>query len=61
MVFKSGMTAQCKFFINLNAHNKLSDSKLSYLLYAVEQVQERSDGTILLNWRNLSEVEILKT
>ena len=61
MVFKSGMTAQCKFFINLNAHNKLSDCKLSYLFNAGEQLQERSDYTVLMNWRNLSEVEILKT
>jgi uncharacterized protein len=60
MVFRSGMTAQAEFFRNLKTYNKLSDSKLSYLLYAGEQVQERSDGTVLMNWRNLSEVEILR-
>ncbi len=38
MVFKSGMTAQSEFFRNIKTYNKLSDSKLSYLFYAGEQL-----------------------
>lgn len=55
---KSGKTFQPDFLKNINYWKKLSHVKSSVLLYGGEQQQQRSDGTLITNWREMSELEI---
>ena len=55
---KSGMTYQKEFFNNINYWQTLSGADKSVLLYAGHQTQHRSDGKIIMNWRELSKLEI---
>lgn len=55
---KSGKTINNDFFKNLKYWNALSKGSISYLLYGGEQHQQRTDGTIITNWRNISEMVI---
>lgn len=55
---KSGMTLNNDFFKNINFWQELSGSSKSVLLYAGHQNQHRSDGKIVMNWKELSKMEI---
>lgn len=48
---KSGMTFNIDFFKNINFWQTLSGADRSILLYAGQQTQQRSDGKMVLNWR----------
>ena len=50
---KSGQTVNDDFFRNLNYWNKLSGMKKSVLLYGGTLKQIRSNGTIVMNWREI--------
>ncbi len=50
---KSGKTLQKSFFKNLIYWQKLSGSKKSVLVYSGEIEQSRSNGTLVLNWKNV--------
>ena len=50
---KSGKTIQESFFKNLRYWQKLSGSKKSTLIYSGEIEQKRSNGTEVLNWKNV--------
>ncbi len=50
---KSGKTINAEFFKNMEYWCKLSGEKKSILFYGGEQNQKRSNGTEVLNWRNL--------
>ena len=55
---KSGMTYQKEFFNNINYWQTLSGADKSIFLYAGQQTQHRSDGKIIMNWRELSKLEV---
>lgn len=55
---KSGMTLNHDFFKNINYWQGLSGSLTSILLYAGHQTQRRSDGKIVMNWRDLNKLAI---
>ncbi|MEO6166472.1 MAG: ATP-binding protein [Chitinophagales bacterium] len=55
---KSGKTFQPDFLKSLNYWKKLSHTKSSVLLYGGDQQQQRSDGTLITNWREITELEI---
>jgi len=48
---KSGKTFNSEFLKNLHYWSKLSGFSKSYLLYGGTQIQKRSDGCEVLNWR----------
>lgn len=50
---KSGKTISNEFFKNLDYWTRLSESKKSYLLYAGNIHQKRSDGKEIMNWREM--------
>jgi uncharacterized protein len=55
---KSGKTVNNDFFKNLKYWNALSKGIRSVLLYGGEQEQQRTDGTLVTNWRNIAEMNI---
>lgn len=55
---KSGKTIRNDYFKNLNYWMKLSGSKKAVVLYAGEQIQQRSDGKEILPWRSLIDKNI---
>ena len=55
---KSGKTVNNDFFKNLKYWNALSKGTRSVLLYGGEQEQQRTDGTLVTNWRNIAEMNI---
>ncbi|PLX03015.1 MAG: AAA family ATPase [Marinilabiliales bacterium] len=50
---KSGKTINSEFFKNLKYWKRLSGVNNSILLYGGTQKQERSDGIVVQNWKNL--------
>lgn len=55
---KSGKTIQSEFFKNLIYFKNLSKGKSAYVFYAGDMQQNRTDGTIISNWRNLTSLNI---
>ncbi|MDP3927583.1 MAG: ATP-binding protein [Bacteroidota bacterium] len=55
---KSGKTITKDFFKNLDYWCKLSGETKSVLMYAGAQSQKRSNGTTVMNWRELMNKEI---
>ena len=55
---KSSKTISTDFFKNLKYWNNLSKITNSILLYAGNQEQKRSDGTLITNWKNINQVDI---
>lgn len=51
---KSGRTISEQFFKNLNFWARLTGEKKSYLLYGGKESQTRSDGKLIMNWRELT-------
>jgi predicted AAA+ superfamily ATPase len=54
---KSSKTINSDFFKNLNYWKKLSNATTSILVYSGDQEQNRSDGTFVTNWKNISILE----
>lgn len=50
---KSGKTFHSEFLKNIAYWRNLSKTQEALLLFAGEQVQKRSDGTLITNWRNI--------
>ncbi|WP_240543463.1 DUF4143 domain-containing protein [Spirosoma foliorum] len=48
---KPGQTINNEFFKNITYWNNLSDQRDSFVLYAGNQMQKRSTGITVLNWR----------
>ncbi|WP_425291166.1 hypothetical protein [Spirosoma linguale] len=48
---KSGQTIHAEFFKNLIYWNALSGERESFVLYTGNQIQKRSTGITILNWR----------
>lgn len=55
---KSGKTISNDFFKNIDYWCKLSNEKKSMLLYSGNEYQKRSNGTEVLNWRKLTELNL---
>jgi predicted AAA+ superfamily ATPase len=55
---KSGKTITKDFFKNLDYWCKLSGETKSVLMYAGAQSQKRSNGTTVMNWREIMNKEI---
>lgn len=55
---KSGMTFHGDYFKNINYWQTLSGVAQSILLYAGHQTQQRSDGKLIINWRELGKIDI---
>jgi predicted AAA+ superfamily ATPase len=55
---KSGKTTNKDFYKNLDFWCKLSGTTKSVLMYAGDQTQKRSNGTEVMNWRELVSLEI---
>jgi len=55
---KSGKTINAEFFKNIDYWSNLSKSTKSILLYAGEQIQKRTNGKEILNWRKLANYEL---
>ncbi|MBK7131160.1 MAG: ATP-binding protein [Crocinitomicaceae bacterium] len=55
---KSGQTMNTEFLKNLTYWRKLSKVNKAQLLYAGKENQKRSDGTSILNWREVMKEEI---
>lgn len=53
---KSGKTINTDFFKQLKYWNNLSQNDNSLLIYSGNQEQQRSDGTIVINWRNINRI-----
>lgn len=53
---KSGKTINSEFFKNIDYWSKLSNIKNSYLLYAGNDMQKRSNGSSVLCWRDFEKV-----
>ncbi len=53
---KSAKTITDDFFKNIKYWQKLSGQKRSYLLYAGDQYQKRSNGTEVFNWREFEKI-----
>ena len=51
---KSGRTICEHFFKNLNFWASLTGEKKSYLLFGGKESQSRSDGKLIMNWRQLT-------
>ncbi|GAB4040341.1 ATP-binding protein [Spirosoma gilvum] len=49
---KSGQTVLAEFFRNLTYWTSLSSERESFILYAGNQLQKRSNGVTVTNWRN---------
>jgi predicted AAA+ superfamily ATPase len=54
---KSGQTINSEFFRNIDYWCKLSGTTKSVLMYAGDQKQKRSNGTDVMNWRELISLE----
>lgn len=50
---KSSKTVHSDFFKNLKYWNKLSNNDNSLVIYSGDQEQNRSDGTKIINWKNI--------
>jgi len=55
---KSGKTINNDFFKHLKYWNNLSKNENALIIYSGNQEQERSDGTIVTNWRNINSIKI---
>lgn len=55
---KAGKTINNEFLKTLKYWNTLSKGNKSVLLYGGEQQQQRTDGTLITNWRNIAEMDI---
>lgn len=55
---KSGKTINSDFFKNIDYWNKLSGEKKSMLLYSGALSQKRSNGTEVINWRNIADLKM---
>lgn len=55
---KSGMTINDHFFKNLHFWSRLTGEQKSFLLYGGNDRQSRSDGKEIMNWRQLSSLEL---
>lgn len=53
---KSGKTFHPEFLKNLIYWRNLSKSEQAFVLFGGEQIQKRSDGTNVINWRTLEEI-----
>ncbi len=53
---KSGKTINNDFFKNIDYWSKLTDVKNSYLLYAGNDIQNRSNGTNVFCWRDFEKI-----
>lgn len=58
---KSGQTINTEFFKNIIYWNHLSDQKESFVLYAGNQMQKRSTGITVLNWREFMKINLLSS
>lgn len=52
---KSGQTIHAEFFKNLTYWTALSGERMSIVLYAGNQLQKRSNGMTVMNWRDYAE------
>jgi len=48
---KSGQTVQSDYFKNIEYWNELSGEERAVVLYGGDQTQQRSNGTLVVNWR----------
>ncbi len=55
---KSSKTINTDFFKNLKYWNNLSKMSTSILVYSGDQEQKRSDGTIVTNWKNITNIKL---
>ena len=53
---KSGKTINSDYFKNLKYWNNLSKGTKSIVIYSGNQSQNRSDGTKIINWRSIHEL-----
>jgi uncharacterized protein len=53
---KSGKTINADYFKNLKYWNRLSKLNKAVVIYSGEQEQQRSDGTLIINWKNISKL-----
>lgn len=53
---KSGKTINTDFFKHLKYWNNLSKNDNAIIIYSGNQEQERSDGTIITNWHNITSI-----
>lgn len=53
---KSGKTINTDFFKHLKYWNNLSKNDNALIIYSGNQEQERSDGTMITNWRNINNI-----
>ena len=53
---KSGKTINTDFFKHLKYWNNLSKNDNALIIYSGNQEQERSDGTMITNWRNINSI-----
>jgi len=51
---KSSKTINTDYFKNLKYWNNLSKLNQSILIYSGDQEQQRSDGTLITNWKNIN-------
>jgi predicted AAA+ superfamily ATPase len=54
---KSSKTINTDYFKNLKYWNNLSKLNQSILIYSGNQEQQRSDGTIITNWKNINRLD----
>ena len=55
---KSGKTINTDYFKNLKYWNHLSGMTKSILIYTGDQEQTRSDGTQIINWKNIDKLDV---
>jgi hypothetical protein len=53
---KSGRTITTEYFKNIEYYKALSGSANAILVYAGSQVQNRSSGVRIVNWKNISKL-----
>lgn len=53
---KSSKTINNSFFKNIKYWNKLTKNDGSIIIYSGEQEQQRSDGMLVTNWQNISDI-----
>jgi uncharacterized protein len=54
---KSSKTINTDYFKNLKYWNNLSKLNQSILIYSGDQEQQRSDGTLITNWKNINRLD----
>jgi uncharacterized protein len=55
---KSSKTINNSFFKHIKYWNNLSKNDNSIIIYSGEQEQQRSDGTMVINWHNINKINL---